>query len=102
MSPSSIFSLLLLDSISTISKEAGVIKHQFSRPKIENMHQEHMFLLGLYVFNSGEILFLPYRERKKKKLFLLMSGLDHYHIEQGFRVLGTKSNIIIIHLLALF
>ena len=98
MSPSSVFPPWVFYSISTISKEARlvIIISQFSRPSIENVHQENMCLLGFYIFYSGEILCLPCREQKSQQhLFLLMSVLDNFHIEQGFRVLETKSSKII-------
>lgn len=98
MSSSSVFPPWVFYSISTISKEArlAIIISRFSRPSVENMCTKKIcFLLVSISFILEKCYAFLAEKKSQQHLFLLMSVLDNYHIEQGFRVLETKSSKII-------
>lgn len=99
MPPSNVFPPWLFYSISTISKwtHLAITKLHFSRSSVENEWTKKIcFLLDSMSFIL-EKFYAFHAERKNQQLFLLMSVLDKYHVEQGFRVSEIKSEIVKVH-----
>lgn len=96
--PSNVFPPWLFYSISTTSRwtHLATTKLHFSRSSVENVWTKKIcFLLDSVSFILEKFCSFHAERKSQQHLFLVMSVLDKYHVEQGFRVLEIKSSEIV-------